>query len=155
MEDNYVCLGPMGAITILIGLYLGWRALKDWMKYRLSGNWIPITGLVTSSEVDISVGDEYSTSSYTPIIKYTYQLIGKSYESSQISFGSEGKDMKRKKAEALVARYPVDCKPTIYYNPEDPSQSVLERKYNPSGALTSLGFLIFGGITFYGYLAGY
>jgi hypothetical protein len=155
MEGNYYCLGPVGALIVLIGLYFGWRALKDWMRYRSSGNWIPITAQVTKSFVDTTVDSDSGNTTYTPIITYTYLLVGKSYQGDLISFGSKGQGMKSKKAEALVVCYPVDSQPVIYYNPDDPSQSVLERKYNRAGALTCLGFLLFGAAMLYGSSLGY
>jgi hypothetical protein len=139
------CFGAVGVILFLVGLKTGWDALKDWRRYRKSDNWIPITGLITTSYVNMVPSLDESPSQHYPVIKYTYQLMGKSYEGSRVSFGSEKKSYeKSKKAERVVARHLAGSQPTVYYDPDDPSQSVLERKYDPYKAILGLIFGLCG-----------
>lgn len=139
MGSNYVCLDVVGVLFVLIGLGLIGKAVKDWRRYRKSENWIPIAALITTSYVDESVGSGEDPATYTPIIRYAYEFMGKNYEGSRVSFGSEEKSYeKRKKAEKVVARHPAGSQPTIYYNPDDPAQSVLERKFDPYQAIWGL-----------------
>lgn len=134
--DDYYCLGPLGIFFVLAGFYVGFRALKAWRLYRACENWIPIAGRVTKSEVEHTHGMEGESDSYTPLITYTYQLMGENYEGNRISFGSDGSSSgKRKKAERVVARHPLGSQPTIYYAPDDPSKSVLERKWDPNDVI--------------------
>jgi hypothetical protein len=137
------CTGIFGVIAVIVALRFGWVALKERKRYRQSENWVPITGLVTASNVNIESGDENTT--YTPVITYTYQVMGQEYQGSQISFGSKGVSYsKQRKAEKIVARHPAGSQPTIHYNPADPSQAVLERQYNPSDVISGLGFGLVG-----------
>jgi hypothetical protein len=139
------CFGLVGVILFLMGLKTGWGALKDWRQYRESEGWIPVVGLVTASNVNELPGDENSTSTYEPIITYTYQVMGKSYEGSQISFGSKGVTYgSHKKAEKVVARYPAGSQPAIHYDPADPSLAVLERKFNTANTIFGSIVLLVG-----------
>jgi hypothetical protein len=139
------CFGVAGAILFLIGLLKIVGAIKDWRRYRESENWVPITGLVTASYVDMQPGDGDSSTTYAPVIKYAYQVMGKSYEGSQISFGSEGVTyVSNKKAEKVVARHPAGSQPTIYYDPADLSQAVLERQFNAANAIFGSVVLLVG-----------
>jgi hypothetical protein len=134
--DSYYCLGPLGVLLVLFGLYVGFGAIKAWRQYRLSKNWIPITGKVIRSEVESTIDLDGGGGTYTPIVAYTYQLVGKSYEGSRISFGSDGSGSgKLKKPAGVVARYPLGSQQTVYYDPNDPSQSVLERKWDLNGVI--------------------
>ena len=139
------CFGVVGVILFVMGLLKVVGAIKDWRRYRESENWVPITGLVTASQVNEVQGDENTTSTYGPSITYTYQVMGKSYEGSLISFGSEGVTYgNRKKAEKVVARHPVGSQPIIYYDPADPSQAVLERKFIAANAIFGSIVLLIG-----------
>jgi len=138
-SDPVVCLDVLGGILVLFALFTGWRAMKDWRRYRESENWIPVPGQVKASKVTVEDGYENTPTTYTPIIIYTYPVMGKTYQNHQISFGSEGISYeRRKKAERVIARHPVGSQSVIHYNPDDPSQAVLERKFHPSNAITCL-----------------
>ena len=149
--EEYYCLGPVGFIFVLGGAYIGFRVIKAWKLFRSSENWVPIVGLVTKSEVEYlaSTGADDSDT-YTPIITYTYQLMGNSYEGNRIEFGSEGVRFgKRKKAEVVIARHPLGSQPTVYYDPEDPAQSVLERKWNSTNTILFLILELIGAVLIY------
>lgn len=152
MDGNLYCLGGVGIIFILVGLGAAFSAFKNWMRYRESESWIPVPGQIATSQVTSHRGSKSMT--YNTWIVYDYQVMGQSYQGNRFSFGSEGTGYgSGKDAEKVTARYPVGSQATIYCDPNDPSQSVLERKYDPTSAILSVIFGLVGvGITVYSYL---
>jgi len=67
-----------------------------------------------------------SITSYMPQVKYTYSVTGNTYQGSHIGFGVpiSGFESSAKK---VVARYRTGATRTVFYNPQNPAQAVLER----------------------------
>ena len=152
MDGNLYCLGGFGVVFILVSLLAATTAIKDWRRFRESDNWVPATAQIVSGNVSAQRGSKYTT--YEVNIRYTYAVLGQNYESGQLSFGSEGTGHDtRKRAEKVIARYPAGSQVTIYYDPNNPQQAVLERKYDSTGAIIAMIFGAFGvGIIIYAYL---
>ena len=53
-------------------------------------------------------------------------MAGRSYETEQVQFGT-GRVRSRELIEGFAKEYPVGSRPTVYYDPEDPQEAVLER----------------------------
>ncbi len=88
MDGNLYCLGGVGIIFILVGLGAAFSAFKNWMRYRESESWIPVTGHIATSQVTSHRGSKSTT--YNTWIVYDYQVMGQSYQGNRFSFGSEG-----------------------------------------------------------------
>jgi hypothetical protein len=111
------------AIFIMIGLglsYWGWTIVQD---ARASSQWPATEGTVTSSEVRDTSDAE--SDSYSPKVTYEYQVDEVRYENDTISFGQNAYGSRRK-AEGIAAGYPAGSHVTVYYEPGDPSNAVLE-----------------------------
>jgi hypothetical protein len=101
--------------------YWGWTILQD---ARASATWPTAAGVVTSSEVDHST-DAEGGDSYSPEVDYQYQVDGQTITNNQIKFG-ENSYSSRRKAEEIAANYPLGQQVTVYYEPERPTNAVLE-----------------------------
>jgi hypothetical protein len=91
---------------------------------RASATWPTAAGVVTSSEVDHST-DAEGGDSYSPEVDYQYQVDGQTITNNQIKFG-ENSYSSRRKAEEIAANYPLGQQVTVYYEPERPTNAVLE-----------------------------
>ena len=60
-----------------------------------------------------------------PVVQYSYQVGGRSYQGSRIAPGPE---VGGTGAGKIIERYPVNSQVTVYYNPQNPSDAVLETK---------------------------
>jgi hypothetical protein len=121
------------AATVLpmLGIFggIGWflnkkskeaRALKEEAK-----NWASTTGKVVSSRVEVSGGDHTTVS---PHIVFQYNVYGRDYSGSQIKAGDEHwASYNSRAAYDIVDKYPVGTEVNVYYDPENPEQSALER----------------------------
>ena len=132
-----------------------WVLLHDWNLYRASNTWPSVTGTVTESSLVEGQNDqEYA---YTPKIIYRFVVGDYEYEGQQVQFDSAHGYrgfLSRSPADALLARYPVGSKVTVYYNPNNPGwDSVLERVYRLPGfwevvlsVIALLALVLFAGV---------
>jgi hypothetical protein len=67
----------------------------------------------------------------TAEFKYRFTINGRLYESSRVSFAATWPSEAR--LLRLVARFPVGCSVTAWYNPQDPSTAVIERPRTSGG----------------------
>ena len=94
-----------------------------------TGRWPAVEAGVIDGSVDQHTSDR--TTSYRPVILYTYEVSGKRYQSDGYRYhdtlGSGAYDSSnRRSAKGIVDRYPPGSKTTAYYDPNDNSRSVLD-----------------------------
>lgn len=94
-------------------------ALKEWQS---------TTGIITASALERrSRGTNRGYANYAAI-RYSYQAGGQAYQGTKFDLGPALRD---KEAKKLIARYPVNTQVTVFYNPQNPSEAVLEKR-NPT-----------------------
>ena len=151
MFSNWLTVVLAGAFALgfggfgLIMLLIYSSAL---MRASASRNWPSVEGRIDSSHVGrvaSSRGGRSSTSNYKPEIKYSYSVKGNSYAGSHIGFGVPILGWQFG-AEQVVARYPTGAARTVYYDPQNPAQAVLERKMqnNAAALIVTLACLLVG-----------
>ncbi len=118
------CLPALPVLCIFIwGLYQGVTQVRERILFQASGKWPDVVGYITGSNVSYDEGE------YFPVIYYYYKIQERFYTGSRVQFGSEYTSSSE--AESLVAAYPKGRGVTVYYNPENPQDSVLRKTYNP------------------------
>jgi hypothetical protein len=93
-------------------------------KHQASLAWQMTTGKITKSRVEVSGGE---TTSVSPRIAYEYEVYGKSYQGEQIRAGGLWVSGPTRSAYDIVDAYPVGATVTVYYDPNKPEDSALER----------------------------
>ena len=119
--ENYLA----AFIFLVVGAGLsfwGWNILQN---AKASTSWPTAQGQIIKSEVTRSRDGE-GHDSYSPEVTYTYLAKKRAYKSYAIKFGENSYDNKSM-SEKIAAAYPVGKKVSVYYNPEDPDNSVLEQ----------------------------
>lgn len=136
-------------IFVIIGLVLLFIYFRSLLKVRASQTWPTAPGTVLQSWVresrstDSDGGDSYS---YHPEVHYQYQVMGTEYQGSKIAFGP--KVGGRSRAEKTIEKYPAGANVTVYYQPDNPANAVLERSI--SKVTLVLGIAMFlGGVFIY------
>jgi hypothetical protein len=84
--------------------------------------WPTVTGKITASKVKRQHDSENGPVEY-PHISYTYEVNGKKHHSSNIMAGGE---LGGVNVESTLARYPLGSQVTVYYDPQNPKDAVLE-----------------------------
>jgi hypothetical protein len=100
-------------------------------KSKASVDWPTVQGKVRSAEVlretkrDTSSSTRRESTTYRPDIVYDYEVNGTPYSGNRVGVLHVGSSNPRK-AEDVVARYPVGSEVTVFYDPSDPQTAVLE-----------------------------
>ncbi|HSM24294.1 MAG TPA: DUF3592 domain-containing protein [Anaerolineaceae bacterium] len=129
-----VCL-----VFIGVGLGMLIKLAKNYAKLRQSQHWNTTDGKIIFSDLDaqISTDDEgYQTTTYLAKIYFSYELDGITYESDRINFDYGMRTSNLRKQQSIVEQYPVGTMVPVYYDADDPSQAVLEKRVN--GTFTTI-----------------
>ena len=124
----YLCGGFFVFAFFLGGAAAIFFGYRNRQKATESLNWPKVPGTITEAEVrkDYDTDAEgFTTTTYVPEIKYQYQVGGEEFSNQQISFGGTKTYSSSKKAEEALSQYPVNGSVSVYYNPENPEESVL------------------------------
>ena len=137
MESNTLAVVLVVVLSFLfagIGGLLIFLYRRNKKKATESLAWSETTGTVVKSVVrveesvfgsDDSQGE--SQPMYSADISYTYQIGGMLHTSERISFSGKSSYSKREKAEEITAQYSEGSRPSVFYNPNNHHEAVLER----------------------------
>ncbi len=140
-----ICGGFFLVITLALGGGLIFFSKRSKKKADLSQGWPSVGGKVILSEVRQSANtdeDGYTSYSYYPRVEFAYMVAGQSYESKRLSFGGVTGTSNPDKAQETVNKYPVGSPVTVYYNPEKPSEGVIERVAGGSRLALIMGIIL-------------
>ncbi len=109
-------------LFILNAIFL---AVIYFMRKKMAevSQWPSTMGTVVMSTIDRrSTSDGYTD---YPVVQYSYQVNGQAYQNTKLApgpvVGGSG-------ARGVVAKYPAGAQVMVFYNPQNPSDAVLERK---------------------------
>jgi hypothetical protein len=109
-----------------IGFFLYRRSQQSTAYRQNAQSWPSTSGTVLISTVQ-SKRTGRSRSTY-PVVVYQYQVGGRDYQGQRIKAGEQFLNVRvAGQAQATVARYPSGANVTVYYNPQNPAESALER----------------------------
>jgi hypothetical protein len=143
--------GMIGLLTIvpflLVGLGLFFWGMRGQRGGNESKSWPTTTGRILMSQIESrrsrSGSSGYSTTFY-PQIMYEYDLGGQRFQSNQINRGVMLSYGMTSMAQQKTMQYPVGSNVLVYYNPMNPSESVLETGASGgSKILMGIGLMIF------------
>ncbi|NCC62218.1 MAG: DUF3592 domain-containing protein [Verrucomicrobiae bacterium] len=101
-------------------LCLGWTGhlIIERAEAKANLKWPSVTGRITNSK-----RAQEDRDSFYAVVRYTYEVEGSSYESDQLAGDLEA----RWDVDRMLEKYPPAKEVPVYYDPEDPTNSVLER----------------------------
>lgn len=117
----------VGIITlVLMILNVVFLAIIFFTRRRMAtvSQWPTTMGTVQGSRIDYRHSSDSGTVEY-PVVEYSYQVGGQTYHGSKIAPGMEVGGTGARK---VVGRYPAGAQVMVFYNPQNPSDAVLERK---------------------------
>lgn len=133
-------------IFSIVGLVMFCVGVKEVWESNASKAWPATQGKVLSSFVRSPRGG--SKALYTPIVQYEFAVGGAKFASQRVSFGSY-QSSRSSDAGTVVARYPVGAEVTVYFNANDPADSVLEPGTEMTNLLLPLLGLVFASAGFW------
>lgn len=124
MNEILLYVGIFAAIMVGV---LVLAVVVKMREVRGAQSWHTTTGRVTRSEVRAQKRrdmDDRERTRNVPSVGYEYTVNGKRFSGDRISLAEV---IPESDIESTLDRYPVGKEVTVYYNPADPRQSVLER----------------------------
>lgn len=135
MSGSISALVSIPFLIIAIVFFFLW-ARSRW-KTSAAKNWPSTTGRVISSEMEArrsrSGSGGYSTSYYA-VVLYEYMVNGQRLQSNRLTLGTPIGTSFTGRVQKKVLQYPVGSRVEVFYNPDDPTEAVLEIKA-PSGSM--------------------
>lgn len=98
-------------------------------------SWPRAEGEITQSRITMqnsSTGFNHANKTFKAEVTYKYTVGKRSYRNNRICVGGQLQLSLRGKAEGYCEQYPVGQNVAVYYNPNDPSDSCLERREETS-----------------------
>ena len=121
-------------LLVILGLVLlfgGGAALAGYGFYvtnqaESAKDWPTVDGAITSSSYEYTTTDD-GTTTYKPILEYSYQVDGVTYENDRMDFRVDPRKFDTLNELQAWVRQEISrgAKLTVYYNPDDPADSVL------------------------------
>jgi hypothetical protein len=120
----------VGLGLLVAGIVAGKVFETDVSTAAKSKGWPSVQGEILSSKIGVRQrrNEGVNKDVSFPEVVYSYTVDDKRHEGSRIRFHHSGRDafLRRSQVEELIAGYPVGKTVPVYYDPGDPSESVLE-----------------------------
>jgi hypothetical protein len=114
-----------GAFFVYQGLKIIAAEIQTWRKAIASREWLSNVGQIISSELHTSYGRR---ATYSPRAKYSYTVAGQNYTGESIVFAWR-EVFDREAAEKVVQSYRPGQTVMVFYDPQQPHESTLDRKF--------------------------
>ena len=129
------CMAILLGAAIVGGIGLLDMGLKNLEQARASTTWPTAAGHIVSAKLiehDETNDEGEDTTYYSTQVSYAYAVNGISYTGQRISFGSgSGVPGDPHPAQSTITLYPPGTAVTVYYDPENPQEALLEPGENP------------------------
>lgn len=132
--------GNIALIALPMMVMVAAMVINAVLKVRRAKGWVQAQGRITLSKMAVRrppAGNEIGTVVNVPDVAYAFKVGGQDYRGTRVSLG----DISGKYAEEALRRYPVGKMVTVFYDPADPGDCVLERDA-PKGAVKGCGLLL-------------
>ena len=139
--------GFVGIVLVLLGAIGILTAAVAWSLVRKQFGWDSVSGTVCASKV------HFNWERYEARIEYTYSYRGRAFRGQKVRSLSISVNW-RAPAQKDVEKYPLGSTVTVFVNPENPWDAVLERGGDPrflpwilsvSAILLAMGLLLWNG----------
>jgi hypothetical protein len=117
-------VGIIGFVFLILNaVFLG---IIFFMRRKMAAvsEWPSTMGTVNTSYLERRSSSEGGSTNY-PVVQYSYLIGGQGFQSTKLAPGPE---VGGTGAGKVVERYPAGAQVMVFYNPQNPSEAVLERK---------------------------
>jgi hypothetical protein len=117
-------VGIIGFVFLILNVIF--LAVLFFTRRRMAAvrQWPSTMGTVNTSYLERRSSSEGGYTNY-PVVHYSYQVSGQAHQGTKIAPGME---VGGTGAGKVVARYPAGAQVMVFYNPQNPSDAVLETK---------------------------
>jgi hypothetical protein len=117
-------VGILGFVFLILNVIF--LVILFFIRRRMAvvSQWPSTMGTVNASYLERRSSSEGGYTNY-PVVQYAYQVSGQAYQGMKVAPGPE---VGGTGAGTVVARYPSGAQVMVFYNPQNPSDAVLETK---------------------------
>ena len=115
-------VGVFAFIFVVLNFFMYRTIAETQSREKAVQTWPTVTGKIGTSEARSHRHGGHQSAVF-PHVTYTYEVNGKTYHSSNIMAGGEIGGLN---VESTLARYPQGAQVTVYYDPQNPKDAVLE-----------------------------
>jgi hypothetical protein len=150
MEFSFYFLLCVAGILALFGLFITIMGVLSIVKGSQARQWPSTPGRIIRTEVverreerHTSDGPSRTYISYQPVVEYEYTLQGQRYTGSKLSMIE--RSYTQAKAQKVLEKYPVGATVTVYRDPQNPGETLLETGSGGSGFMfIAIGVVVLG-----------
>jgi len=114
-----------GIASAIFGIFiLGWGIVETFSQHHKAQTYQAVDAVITLSEATERRG--LKRTRYNAHVEFEYEVAGQKYTSENINSDVST----RPKSEAFVEKYPAGTKTTAYYDPANPAEAMLVRRYS-------------------------
>ena len=121
-ENTIIFLSICGSLFIFDAIFLCIIFFTR-RKVAQAASWPSTLGTVTLSTIQMRSDSEGGSTAY-PVVHYSYNVMGQPYQGRKVM---PGPDIGGSGARKVVERYLQGAQVMVYYNPQKPSDALLER----------------------------
>lgn len=133
-------MGNIALIALPMVVMVAAMIVNAMLKVRRASSWSQAPGRIIRSQMGVRrppEGNEIGTVVNVPAVTYSFSVGGVTHQGTRVSLG----DISGKYAQEASRRYLAGASVTVYYDPADPSDCVLEREA-PKGAMKGCGLAL-------------
>jgi hypothetical protein len=120
-----IVIGSVGCVFLILNVIFLGVIFFTRRKMAAVAQWPSTLGMVLMSTLESRHSSDDSGYVNYPVVQYSYQVGGQTYQGGKIAPGME---VGGSGAANVVARYPAGAQVMVFYNPQNPSEAVLESK---------------------------
>jgi len=140
------------AVSVALGGVFAFKSLSTLRQSRACAHWPAVPGWVVRAQVKRTLADDGEARFSDFSVLYTYRVNDRDYRGTRLHAGEPA--TLGRVTEETVEKYRTGANVTVYYNPDNPAEAVLEpksfRRVLPGFAAASLagiGLLMLGTMT--------
>jgi hypothetical protein len=112
-------------LALAVGIALFALCLPRYFREMGSANWPATQGMILETNLVHAYGVK-GMPGFVPGVQYAYKVDGRTYVGTRIDFHTQDHVYAQDTAQSWLYKYPPGRAVTVYYNPKDPSITILE-----------------------------
>ena len=122
-NESMLTVGIIGCVFVILNVVFLAIIFFTQRKMNAVQSWASTMGTVMASYLERRSSSDGSTN--YPVVQYSYQVGGQAYQGAKIAPGME---VGGTGAGRVVEKYPEGAQVMVFYDPNNPSDAVLEKK---------------------------
>ncbi|HNQ93037.1 MAG TPA: DUF3592 domain-containing protein [Anaerolineales bacterium] len=122
-NESMMTVGILGCVFVILNVVFLAIIFFTQRKMNAVQSWSSAMGTVMASYLERRSSSDGSTN--YPVVQYSYQVGGQAYQGAKIAPGME---VGGTGAGRVVEKYPQGAQVMVFYDPNNPSDAVLEKK---------------------------